>query len=194
MNNFIRKNTPILQLGIIFIAIIIVGTLLAKCDRSETITEIKYIHDTTLIEIETEVPVPYEIRVPDTIYLPHPVYIHDTVEIAQNIDTAAILATFFEIVEYKDIIADESLIFYLNESISQNRIIARETSYKWMKPTQIIEHKKYSTYIYAGLIYYSPTGLAPTLSYANRKLVGTIGYDPFNKSVFVGAGLKLFGW
>jgi len=119
--------------------------------------------------------------------------------ITSQIDTTAILSAYFATLEYNDTISDQSLNFYLKETVSQNRIISRETSYQWLSPVEQNTIKKYSTYIYSGLIFHqnistNTSSIGITLNYSNEKLTGMVGYDPFNKSVFVGAGLKLFSW
>lgn len=189
----------ILKLLLALSIMIVAGIALVKCDKSETIIETEYVYDTTIVKIETEMPVPYKITITDTIFVPYNIHTSDTVKIPQIIDTMAILSDYFAIVDYKDTIEDESIKIFLNESISQNRIISRDLSYKWMKPTEVITYSKETNIIYGGLAFYqniptSTSSILITLNYSNEKMYGSVGLDPINRGFKVEAGLKLFKW
>jgi hypothetical protein len=194
-----KPLTLILKLLLALSILIVAGIALVKCDKSETIIETEYVYDTTLINIETEVPVPYKITITDTIFIPYNIHTSDTVILPLEIDTMAILSDYYSKVEYRDTIEDESIKIFLNESISQNRIISRDLSYKWMKPTQVITYDTKTNIIYGGLPFWqnipsNTSSILITLSYANEKMFGSVGYDPINSSFKVEAGLKLFKW
>jgi hypothetical protein len=111
----------------------------------------------------------------------------------------AILSDYYSKVEYRDTITDESIQIFLNETVSQNRIIDRDLSYKWMEPTEVITYIKNKNTIYTGLIFYQhfPTNKSSigfSVNYSNEKLSGTFAVDPWNKGVYVGGAVRLKSW
>jgi hypothetical protein len=64
------------------------------------------------------------------------------------------------------------------------------------------KYNKAVNLLYVGLVFYQGYLVDPkiknsigiTLNYSNERLNGMIGFDPFNKSVFVGAGVKILSW
>ena len=193
LSNFLYKARPIPALLLIFLSLLVFGSILNRCDKTQQ-QEIEYIYDTTKVEIIKEVPVPYKIYIVDTVRIVNYISITDTVYKTAQIDTAAILSDYFKVIEYIDTVADESLKFYLNEKISQNRIISRKTSYQWLEPTQVITNETNMT-IYAGLSFLQTDKLTlmPSIYFANPKMYGVVGIG-LDKSFQIGAGLKILSW
>ena len=198
ISDFLYRIKPLPALLLIFLSLIVVGSIIQRCDKTETIIQTEYVYDTIRVEIKTEIPVPYKIYQVDTIRLLKYISIHDTVFKTSQIDTAAILADYFKIVEYKDTIQDESLKFYLNEQITQNRIIGRQTSYQCMEHTEIITYENRAT-LYGGLSFLQDLSgneiafILPTLFYENGSMYASIGYYPKSR-IMIGAGLKIISW
>ena len=181
------KNWPYIAL---FLWGILIALLLFRKPEIQP-PKIEYRYDTVWVDVPVDVPVPYKVVCihTDTIYK----YITDTV--LTDVDTAAILASYFAVLTYNDTIRDSQIAIYLQEKVSQNRIISRDLAYKWKLPTEI--HTTFSNYIYAGLTgIYSPDGLQAfiNLNYAGPKWTGWAGYDPLNRSIMIGAGYRLIKW
>lgn len=142
--------------------------------------------------------------IPDTV----PWYIvkMDTVIVNHNIpavvDTNAILAEFYNFHYYTrdwyDINQSDTLIHIrLEDIISQNMPLDNNFSYRYYKPTQIINNSvtdvNYQSYLYAGLS-------APFKDYkwssinvylANKVLLAGVGYIPVYGGLNVTVGFKL---
>ena len=132
----------------------------------------------------------------------------DTVIVNHNIpaivDTNAILADYYNFHYYTrdwydiDTAKNDTLIHIrLDDAITENMPIDNNFSYRYYKPTQVINNVvnnvSYSSYLYGTLTLPIPdTKFASLgLSYASgRGLIG-VGYMPFNKGVTVTGGFKL---
>lgn len=151
---------------------------------SDEIIEVRY--DSTIYKIDS-IDVPYPVEVlkyvhtarTDTLILHDTVYLHDTVRIVQDFKYRRI---------YSDTIRDEQLVAYLDEVIQFNRIVSREFSYSILRPTEII--KKPVGSIYLGSYFYN-AGIVPYAQYNRNKWSMSVGVDPFEKRIFIGAGIKI---
>ena len=119
--------------------------------EGETIVKIETKYDTIVNTIETYVPeyrteVKWKTRT-----------IHDTIEIHDTIpiDTLSILEDYFKAYAYTDTLAKDSVTFIINDTISQNKILARGIEYSLVYPTTIISKEsavnKRELYIGGGL-------------------------------------------
>ena len=119
--------------------------------EGETIVKIETKYDTIVNTIETYVPeyrteVKWRTRT-----------IHDTIEIHDTIpiDTLSILEDYFKAYAYTDTLAKDSVTFIINDTISQNKILARGIEYSLVYPTTIISKEsavnKRELYIGGGL-------------------------------------------
>ena len=151
-----------------------------------------YVYDTVYHEIPDSFPV-YIIK-KDTVIVNH--------NIPADVDTAAILVDYYSIHYYTrdwyDINQSDTLIHIrLEDAIMENMPIDNNFSYRYYKPTQVINNVvnnvSYSSYLYGTLILPVPdTKFASLgLSYASgRGLIG-IGYMPFSEGVTVTGGFKI---
>ena len=128
----------------------------------------------------------------------------DSVIKANKVDTAAILADYYAIHYYGrdwydiDTVKNDTLIHIrLDDAITENMAIDNNFSYRWYRPTQIINNSvtnvSYSSYLYAGLSV--PLNdykfAAGSVYFASDRLLLGVGYIPYYKSLSVTAGFKL---
>jgi hypothetical protein len=130
----------------------------------------------------------------------------DTVIVNNNIpaivDTAAILADYYNFHYYSrdwyDINQSDTLIHIrLEDIISQNMPLDNNFSYRYYKPTQIINNSvitvNYSSYLYAGLSV--PLNdykfAAGSVYFASKRMLIGVGYIPYYKSFNITTGFKL---
>lgn len=134
----------------IIIAVLIIVILLQKCGgggkgttQHDTIRTV----DTSYITITKEIPT----------YIPkwktRTEYIHDTTKI---IDTAYVIGDYYSTYFYSDSLITDTLCFYINDSISENKIKSRDLKYILSLPTihihDVIIQKKNEFYVGLGLV------------------------------------------
>lgn len=139
--------------------------------------------DTVFTEIETEVPTVTTYYIHDTVVTTLPEYIHDTII---QFDTIKIVEAYLGRVFYSDTITNDDFEAVIKDTISQNRIISRQFYHKNLRectyqPKLIIGAEckiggKYGMFITGG--------------YDTPNWIVNAGYDPFNRSVKLGAFYK----
>ena len=139
---------------------------------------VEYIRDTLIIRDTIYQPA-------DTIYSPSGVIIKD-------IDTLAILRDYFSVYRYRWEKQDSNLQWRLNTTISQNKPLVYDLSYKILRPQTVINNTYYSKSLLLGLdvpLYKaSPEVFA---LYSNDKYFGGVGYSKDGFSIKGGIKLKL---
>ena len=110
-----------------------------------------------------------------------------------KVDTATILKRYFARYAYADTLADSNLVLILTDTITQNRIISRRSSYRIIRP-QIIEYitttintpPKAAFYAGAFISLGERVGIgAEALFISKTQTIYGLGYDLQNKA-FVG--------
>ena len=80
-------------------------------------------------------------------------YVHDTTEI---IDTAYVIGDYYSTYFYQDSLINDTLCFYINDSISENKIKSRNLKYTMLFPTikitDVVIQNKNEYYIGLGLV------------------------------------------
>ena len=151
-----------------------------------------FVYDTTMHHIYDSIPfpVPVPYKVIDSVAYAYydTLTIYDTIPVAQTPDE--VVADYYRLRYYSDTITDDNLQFYIREQIGANRILNRSTSYVIKRPQTIITRKL--NYLYIGGMLGKVN--APMLTYTNDRLYAGAGYDPFNKSLVVSGGIKLYSW
>ena len=156
------------------IGLIIVIFLLRECKGESkgaptepvTIVKIETKYDTIVETVETYIP-EYRTKVKWKTKT-----VHDTVEVHDTVpvDTLSILEDYFATYAYTDTLKKDSVIFVINDTISQNRILSRGINYSLVYPTKIIsterEVNKRELYIGFGL-----GGDKQQLSYVGSELM-----------------------
>jgi hypothetical protein len=112
-------------------------------------------------------PPPVTIRIVDTVYtvttkeIPTYVpkwktitkYVHDTIE---TVDTTYVIGDYYSTYFYQDSLINDTLCFYINDSISENKIKSRDLKYIMSFPTikihDIVIQNKNEYYVGLGLI------------------------------------------
>ena len=178
------KYFKFLLIGLIF------GCLLGlfSYDRWLCSDDVITLYDSTIVEIPVNVPVPYEVIEYVNTHTTDTIYRVDTIEVINLVDTAAILTDYVRLRRYKDTIRDSDMVAYLDESVQFNRLTGREFSYQILRPTEVHTEKHNSLYV-GGYVY--NTGLTVNMSYFRNKWGVSVGYDPMNTRVFIGANYKL---
>ena len=145
---------------VIIVVLLIIIFFLRECQgnqinspltEGETIVKIETKYDTIVNTIETYVPqyrteVKWRTRT-----------IHDTIEVHDTIpiDTLSILEDYFKAYAYTDTLKKDSVTVVINDTISQNKILARGLKYTLVYPTTIISKEsavnKRELYIGLGL-------------------------------------------
>lgn len=123
---------------LIIVVLIVVILLLRWCSPNpspepEVITKTEIKWDTITKEITTYVPEWKDRFIPirDTVW----------VESHQDIDTAAILEDYFSSYYYSDVISNDSVTITINDTISENKIKARNIKYDILYPTITITNE-----------------------------------------------------
>ena len=111
-----------------------------------------------------------------------------SIMLTPTIDSALILSDWLKTRYYKDTISNPDLSIYLNEEVTQNRIISRDVSYQIFRPETIIKKPVGSFYI-GGYLY--NTGVVPYVQYNRSNWSVSAGYDPINTRIFLGAGYRI---
>ena len=141
----------------IIIVILVIVLLLQKCggggkviNQHDTIRTIDTSYVTVTKEIPTYIP-KWNTKVK---------YVHDT---TVKIDTAYVVGDYFSTYYYKDSLINDTLCFYINDSISKNKIKSRKLNYVLSLPTinthDVVIQKKNEFYIGLGLVG-SKTGIS----------------------------------
>lgn len=112
-------------------------------------------------------PPPITIRTVDTVYtvitkeIPtyvpkwrtHIKYVHDTTE---TVDTTYVIGDYYSTYFYQDSLINDTLCFYINDSITENKIKSRDLKYVMLFPTikihDVVIQNKNEYYIGLGLI------------------------------------------
>lgn len=128
---------------IIIILLVVALFLQRQCSSPEVTSKTHVFVDYDTIEKETPVYVPKwktrtEVDI-DTFLSP--------------VDSLAILKEFYTLYNYIDTVGTDSVKIVINDSITTNKIIARQVNYKVIYPTVTITHEKYvkETQYYYGL-------------------------------------------
>jgi hypothetical protein len=103
-----------------------------------------------------------------------------------------------EQLSWKDSI-NNSLDKSVNVLTGKNKTSSKEIKLLEQKVTLYQAEKKPVNIVYGGLMFWQnfPTNTSSigiTVNYATERLNGLFGFDPINKGIFVGAGLKIFSW
>jgi hypothetical protein len=195
LTDWIKKNAALLLGGL---AVFVMMTcFVSGCNYHkhrhpcpEITTHTVIIHDTLIYNIVDSFP--YYISHTDTIVYP------DT--IIQPVDTAEILRDYFALHVYDRHWEDSLLAVDLRDTVTQNRFLHNDFSYKILRPQQIINYYQdnsvhYSKYIYGGV------SIPFNIEYASIDILSTfkrgyfgIGYAPLQKGVSLKGGLRLFTW
>ena len=125
---------------IIIIVLVVVIILLRECGGGketvepeiERIVKIETKYDTIIKNVPTYIP-EYRTRVVTKT-------VHDTVQL--SIDTASILKDYFATYSYIDTIDADSINLIIFDTISQNKILARNIDYSLIYPTTIITKER----------------------------------------------------
>jgi len=138
---------------LIIIGVLIIVLLMQKCGGGCNLVPV--------------LPPPITIRTVDTVYtvvtkniptyIPkwrtHTKYVHDTTEI---VDTAYVIGDYYSTYFYQDSLINDTLCFYINDSISENKIKSRDLKYVMSFPTikihDVVIQNKNEYYIGLGLI------------------------------------------
>ena len=138
---------------LIIIGVLIVVLLMQKCGGGCNFVPV--------------LPPPITIRTVDTVYtvvtkniptyIPkwrtHIKYVHDTTEI---VDTAYVIGDYYSTYFYQDSLINDTLCFYINDSISENKIKSRDLKYVMSFPTikihDVVIQNKNEYYVGLGLI------------------------------------------
>lgn len=179
-------------IGIILLGIGLAGGwFLRPHVTGSTTNDTTLVYDTAVYEIIDTIPYPVPVPVQIVENITHEFYdtltIYDTIPIP--IDTAGIIADYYRLRIYNDIIADDNLEFHLWEQVGANRVLKRSTSYRILRPDKIVT--RYPQSVYIGAMIYD-TGLAPMVTFTDQKYYLSAGFDPFNFTWFVGGGVKLW--
>lgn len=141
------------NLYIVIIAILILLLSLEKCGNGCSFVPVLppadtvRVVDTTYIEVEKVI----------TQYVPKwktvTKYIHDTTKV---IDTAYVIGDYYSTYFYQDSLINDTLCFYINDSISENKIKSRDLRYVMSFPTikihDVVIQNKNEYYIGLGVI------------------------------------------
>ncbi len=145
---------------VIIVVLLIIIFFLRECQgnqvnspltEGETIVKIETKYDTIVNTIETYVP-QYRTEVKWRTKT-----IHDTIEVHDTIpiDTLSILEDYFKAYAYTDTLKKDSVTVIINDTISQNKILARGLKYTLVYPTTTISKEsavnKRELYIGVGL-------------------------------------------
>jgi len=138
---------------LIIIGVLIVVLLMQKCGGGCNFVPV--------------LPPPITIRTIDTVYtvvtkdIPvyvpkwktHIKYVHDTTRI---VDTAYVIGDYYSTYFYQDSLINDTLCFYINDSISENKIKSRDLKYVMSFPTikitDVVIQNKNEYYVGLGLI------------------------------------------
>lgn len=130
----------------ITILVLVIIILLQKCgDGGKTVkTDTIRTIDTTYVNVDREIPtyVPkWRTRVE-----------YDTI---RDVDTAYVLGDYYSTYVYNDSLINDTLKFYINDSITQNKIKSRDLKYKLTIPvitiTDVVVENRKEYYVGAGL-------------------------------------------
>lgn len=179
---------------IVIAGLVVYIFFIKSCQKCPECKEGTATHDTLLLYTDTgkhviEVPVPYPVASkPDTVPM--------------DVDTLAILQDYYAHYFYEQVIADTNLTVTLNDTVSQNKIMGRGFSYRWLKPTTMIYNdttiaaqNKFK--MFAGLdVGANLTGdnfsLTPNLKFITKKdALLEIGYDIPNQMPLLGVAIKI---
>lgn len=139
--------------------------------------------DTAFIEVPVDVPITTTLYIHDTVVTTLPEYIHDTTIL---FDTIKIVEAYLGKVFYSKKITTDDLEAVIKDTISQNRIISRQFSYKNLRECGYTPRLIIGSELHLGGKY----GLYLTGGYDASTWIVNAGYDPFNKSVKIGAFYK----
>lgn len=128
-------------LFIIILVLIILLLLQRGCNKPSTPIEV----------IKTEI-------IYDTITKEVPIYVpkwHTKIESKTDtfmvIDTVTLIGDYYATYVYQDSLINDSLKFYINDSITQNKIKSRTLNYSLIYPTTIITQVEQTRHLYGGL-------------------------------------------
>lgn len=191
--NWIKKNAALLGGGI-FVFLMIV-CFVSGCNYQkkrfrcpEITTHTVIIHDTLIHKIVDSFPY-YIVR-------NHIIVERDTV--IREVDTAAILKDYFAYHVYDRHWQDSLLSVDLRDTVTENRFLRNDFSYKILRPQKIINVTQdnsvhYSKYVYLGidLPVKNMDFVSIDVLVATNKYYLGFGYEPFIKSINFKTGIKL---
>lgn len=117
--------------------------------------------------------------------------------VPNSVDTVEILKRYFASNTFKDSISDSSLVAVIRDSVVENRIVARDFTYRINRPTviQTVEAKSTAfvdrSTVSVG-VFATKTGYGAQLLLARPKVTYGVGYDLPNKSIALQLSWKLF--
>ena len=135
----------------IIIAVLIIVILLQKCgggggkvtSQNDTIKIVDTTYSTIVQKVPTYVP-QWHTKIK---------YVHDT---TKTIDTAYVIGDYYSTYYYPDSLITDTLCFYINDSISENKIKSRNLKYVLSLPTihekDIVVKNKNEFYVGLGLV------------------------------------------
>lgn len=110
---------------------------------ADTIRTVDTVHKVVIKEVPTYIP-QWRTRIE---------YVHDTTRI---IDTAYVIGDYYSTYFYQDSLINDTLCFYINDSISENKIKSRNLKYIMLFPTirirDVVVQNKNEYYVGLGLI------------------------------------------
>ena len=120
-----------------------------------------------------------------------------TVTIPQSVDTSKIIQEYFTTLQYNDSVETDSVKIRINETVSQNRILARSltTSLKFPCKTIItnVQDKQRNKIYLGGAVNFDsrPSVALFCVAVNKRDQLLMASYDPFSKRVEAGIGFKI---
>lgn len=118
-------------------------------------------------------------------------------EVSNSVDTAEVLKRYFASNTFQDTISDSSLVAVIRDSVVENKIIARDFTYRINRPTviQTVETKSMAntgeSTVSIGA-FATKVGYGAQLLLARPKATYGFGYDLPNNSIAVQLSWKLF--
>lgn len=131
--------------------------------------------------------------------VPPGIITHCFYPVPSDVDTAAILRAFFAVSTYSQSIEDSLIKANITDTVSQNRIIGRQFTYKLTKPIRTIESSTLTITESANGVYLgayvtggkSTLGFGPQLGYGYNRLHLGAGWDLINKQVLISGSYRL---
>lgn len=114
------------------------------------------------------------------------------------VDTAEILKRYFASNIFRDTISDSSLIAVIKDSVIENRIVARDFTYRINRPTSVIQtvETKSTAFVDGSTVsvgaFATKTSYGAQILMARPKVTYGVGYDIPNKSMAFQLSWKLF--
>lgn len=177
--------------------VVILLLLLRNCDRSgsreqKIKTDTLYLKPTDKWHVfPVEVPKPYKVEVPGAP--------GSTIAIPVNIDSLAVIRDYYTKRFYSDSLKNDSVVIWINETVSMNEIKSREIKYRWTAPERLIRNtirEDRQLFFIGADVTASKNALGTfgSVYFDTRKGLIGLGYDPFNRAGKITVAFKLKLW